>query len=114
MVFGFMCSLPLGLLGKDKKKLLLKKPTHSFLFLVLRASVLCREVVCGERGGAGVWLHSLCPWLDFTSFYVFMFHEAPSLVVQGQGAPRAAPAAGCPVLAGLTPPATLSLTGSPQ
>lgn len=43
-----------------------------------------------------------------------MFHEAPSLVVQGQGAPRAAPAAGCPVLAELAPPDTLSLSESPQ
>lgn len=49
ILFGFMCSLPLGLFGKDKKKLLLKKPTHSFLFLVLRASIQCREVVCGEQ-----------------------------------------------------------------
>lgn len=68
----------------------------------------------GTRGGAGVWLHSLCAWLDFTSSYIFTFHEAPSMVVQGQGVPRAAPVAGCPTQAGLTPPATLSLTESPQ
>lgn len=74
-----MCSLPLGLLGKDKKKLLLKKPTHSFLFLVLRASVPCREVVCGEQEEEQVSGFTCCVhgWISLPFMYLCFMKPLP-------------------------------------
>lgn len=74
-----MCSLPLGLLGKDKKKLLLKKPTHSFLFLVLRASVPCKEVVCGEQEEEQVSGFTRCVhgWISLPFMYLCFMKPLP-------------------------------------
>lgn len=79
VLFGFMCSLPLGLLGKDKKKLLLKKPTHSFLFLVLRASVQHRRVVCGEQEEEQVsgFAHCVHGWISLPLMYLCFMKPLP-------------------------------------
>lgn len=77
-IFGFMCSLPLGLFGKDKKKLLLKKPTHSFLFLVLRASIQCREVLCEEQEEqVSAFAHCVHGWISLPLMYLCFMKSLP-------------------------------------
>lgn len=95
LLFGFVvCSLPLGLLGKDKKTSALKKKnTHSFLFpgAKCRVSVQSSEVVCGEQEEEQVSGTACCVrgWISTSSSDLFMFYRPPFLFLCGSRA-------GCP------------------
>lgn len=98
LLFGFVvCSLPLGLLGKDKTTSALKKktPIPSF-FLVLSVVSLFRVVrlsVENKRRSRCLALPAVFVVgfpLPLLIYLCFIDHRFFSFVAQGQGVPRAA------------------------